>query len=246
MLVWFLWLFLFSFYTSFSFSYLTDSVPANEMCVQEQSVYEYICSCMCMWTCVYPSVHEYSMIERVLLTFSRVHKGYEWELTGNVPMYAPQKGSWSHFSLLSVRKQILAVQGGKPWTGLSTGAGWLWSRYSLWPNRHSHLVGAIRLHLLLSRRLVMYNLSASHVTPLIGQYIRVLHISTSIIWFVLKVATGFYRLSFFLTIAITYVDDFFFFSNVSNLHTEPNLVANSTNVNQLAAVTFSFVRISPF
>lgn len=101
MLVWFLWLFLFSFYTSFSFSSLTDSVPANEMCVQEQSVYEYICSCMCMQTCVYPSVHEYSMIERVLLTFSRVHKGYEWELTGNVPMYAPQKGSWSHFSLLS-------------------------------------------------------------------------------------------------------------------------------------------------
>lgn len=175
--------------------YLIQFQLFNRFCASKWNV----CAgaeCVCERVCI--QVY-YSMIERVLLTFSRVHKGYEWELTGNVPMYAPQKGSWSHFALLSVRKQILAVQGGKPWTGLSTGAGWLWSRYSLWPNRHSHLVGAIRLHLLLSRRLVMYNLSASHETPLIAQYIRVLYISTSIIWFVLKVTIGFYRLSFILT-----------------------------------------------
>lgn len=75
------------FYTSFTFSYFTDSVPANGMCVGSECVWVHLFFCMCMWT----RAREYSMIVLVLVTLSRVHKGYEWEWMGNVPMYAPER-----------------------------------------------------------------------------------------------------------------------------------------------------------
>lgn len=56
---------------------------------------------------------------------------------------------------LPPREQVLAVQGGQPGAWLPSGADGLWPGHPIWQDGCSHLVGALRLHLLLSRRLVM-------------------------------------------------------------------------------------------